>query len=231
MALADDIRALRDRVLADLRAAHDYYAETKAAWRIVHKVVETGHTFTVRNTVTGTVTTQRDLAHKARGYVAEQLAETTFQQFIAVLEAFFFDLLRLWLIAHPKSLDERKVDFQAVLNEPNKDSLIALVVGREVNDVLHGPPGAWFQYLEKRVNLGCPSADEIERIGEAKASRDVLVHNRGVANKAYEAKAGNAKRYNDGQRIEIPEGYHRRTWELIQKLVTDISDAAIAKAL
>jgi hypothetical protein len=28
MALANDIRALRDRVLADLHAAHDYYSDT-----------------------------------------------------------------------------------------------------------------------------------------------------------------------------------------------------------
>ena len=37
MALADDIRALRDRVLADLNAAHDYYTDTKIAWDIVHE--------------------------------------------------------------------------------------------------------------------------------------------------------------------------------------------------
>ena len=35
MALADDIRTLRDRVLAELNAAHDYYEETKTAWDIV----------------------------------------------------------------------------------------------------------------------------------------------------------------------------------------------------
>jgi hypothetical protein len=31
MALADKIRSLRDRVLADLNAAHDYYTDTKTA--------------------------------------------------------------------------------------------------------------------------------------------------------------------------------------------------------
>ena len=32
MALADDIRALRDRVLADLNAAQDYYTDTQIPW-------------------------------------------------------------------------------------------------------------------------------------------------------------------------------------------------------
>ncbi len=35
MALSDGIRAPRDRVLADLGAAHDYYIDTEFAWRIV----------------------------------------------------------------------------------------------------------------------------------------------------------------------------------------------------
>jgi hypothetical protein len=35
MALADDIRALRDRALAELAAAHDYSTDTKMSWRIV----------------------------------------------------------------------------------------------------------------------------------------------------------------------------------------------------
>jgi hypothetical protein len=63
-----------------------------------------------------------------------------------------------------------------------------------------------------------------------KATRDVLVHNRGVANKTYEFKAGKLARYGDGQRIDISEPYHRQTWELLRKIVTDVSNAASVKA-
>ena len=58
----------------------------------------------------------------------------------------------------------------------------------------------------------------------------MLVHNRGIANKAYESKAGTLARHKDGQRIDVPERYHREMWELLRKVVTDVSDAAIAKA-
>jgi hypothetical protein len=121
MPLTDDIRALRDRVLADLNAAHDYYTDTKIAWDIVRRVIAAGHTFSIRNTTTGTMTTQADLASKVRGYVAEQLAEATFQQFISIFENFFLDLLRLWLMAYPQSLSGKKVDFEAVLDAPDKN--------------------------------------------------------------------------------------------------------------
>jgi hypothetical protein len=91
MALADEIRALQDRVLADLNSAHDYYADTKIAWRLVNDLIAAGHTITSRNTTTGTLTTHAELAAKARGYVTEQLAEATFQQFTSIFENFYFD--------------------------------------------------------------------------------------------------------------------------------------------
>jgi hypothetical protein len=229
MALSDDIRALRDQVLADLAIAHDYYTDTKIAWRIVHKVIAAGHTITVRNMTTGTVTTQAELATKARGYVAEQLAEATFQQFISIFENFYFELLRLWLTAYPLSMGKRMVDFKTILEQPDKDAITGLVVRKELNEVLYDRPTEWFAYLEDKAKLGCPTADEIERIAEAKASRDVLVHNKGIANKTYESKAGNRARFHEGDKISIPEHYHRETWELIREVVSDVSNAAIAK--
>jgi hypothetical protein len=178
---------------------------------------------------TGTVRTHTDLVSKAPGYVAEQLAEATFQQFISIFENYFFDLLRLWLLAYPQNLIGKKVDFKEILGAPDKDAITFLVVARELNEILYERPTGWFAYLEEKVKLGCPTPDEIDRIAEAKASRDVLVHNRGVASKTYESKAGRLARYKDGQRIDIPEHYHRETWELVRKVVTDISNAAIAK--
>src|SRR5438552_3692609 len=116
MALADDIRGLRDRVLADLTAAHDYYTDTKTAWDIVRQAIAAGRTFSIQNLTTGTVTTQVELTGKARGYVAEHLAEATFQRFVSIFELFLLDLMRLWLAAYPQSLGGKKVDFQEVLD-------------------------------------------------------------------------------------------------------------------
>lgn len=230
MALADDIRALRDRALADLNAAHDYYTDTKVAWDLVRRAVAHGETFSIRNVTTGSVTTQADLAGRSRGYVAEQLTGATFQQFVSIFENYFFDLVRLWLTAFPKNLSGRKVDFEDVLDAPDKDAITAQVVSRELNEILYKRPTSWFDYLEDKAKLGRPAPDEIARIAEAKATRDVLVHNRGIASKTYESKAGTLARYVAGQRIDIPEHYHRQTWELLRKVVTDISNAAIAKA-
>ena len=230
MALSDDIRTLRAQILTDLVTAHDYYSDTKSAWRMVKQVISAGRKMTVRNAPTGTVTTHVELALKAHGYVTRQLAEATFQQFVSIFENFYFDLLRLWLTAYPRSLGKKTVDFKTILELPDKDAITGFVVGKELNEVLYERPTEWFAYLEDKAKLGCPTMNEIDRIAEAKASRDVLVHNKGVANKTYESKAGILARFHEGERIDITEQYHRETWELIRKIVTDVSDAAIAKA-
>jgi hypothetical protein len=230
MALGDDIRALRDQVLADLNAAHDYYTDTKSAWDLVAEYVVIGKTFAVKSMTTGTETTPVALIERAQGYVAGHLPEATFQQFISIFEHFFFELLRLWLRSFPQNLLRKKVEFKDVLDAPDKDAITLLVVNKELNEILYKRPADWFAYLEELVKLGCPTADDIERIAEAKASRDVLAHNRGIASKTYVSKAGKFVRYTEGKRIDIPEPYHRQTWELIRKVVTDVSNAAIGKA-
>ena len=77
---------------------------------------------------------------------------------------------------------------------------------------------------------GCPTVDEIERLAEIKASRDILVHNKGIANAAYVAKAGSRARCRDGEKLRLPERSHRESWETIRKVVLDVSAAATAKA-
>ena len=230
MALTEDIGRLRDQVLQELASAHDYYIDTKIVWRMVLKQIESGDTFTIRNETTGTVTTPLELAAKADGYVKEQLAEATFQQFISIFENFYFDLLRLWLTTYPQSLGRKTLDFKTILEMPDKEAMIGAVVRDELNKVQYERPARWFSYLEDLAKLGCPTSEEIERIAEAKASRDVLVHNKRIANQIYEAKAGKIARFREGQRLRIPDDYHRQTWELLRKLVADLSNAAIAKS-
>ncbi|HEY1067811.1 MAG TPA: hypothetical protein VGE52_16940 [Pirellulales bacterium] len=231
IALSDEIRSLRARTLAELTAAYDYFADTKTAWRLVRRVVKSGHKLKVRNKATSTITTQAELVARAPHYIAGPLAEATFQQFIALFEGFYFDLLQLWLTAHPQSLGRKTIELRSILDLPDKDAVVQAIVLNELHEVVYKRPADWFAYLEERAKLGCPSSDEIARITEAKATRDVLVHNRGVANATYLRKAGALARVAEGEYLDVPAEYHRAVWNLLRKVVADLSDAALAKAV
>jgi hypothetical protein len=230
MPLADELARHRDLILGDLDAAHDYYTNTRAAWRIVRRYISDGGTVSVRNRSAGNVSTHHDLPAKAQLYVTEYLAVATLQQFVTLFEDFVFGVMRHWLLAYPQRLDRKQVPMSLVLSAADLAEVKLAAVNRELNELSYKRVRDWFAYLDDMVKLGCPTADEIDRLAEVKATRDVFVHNRGVASPTYEEKAGAKKRGKAGDKLDVPEHYHREGWELIKKVVSDVSAAAIAKA-
>ena len=231
MPLADDIRALRDRTLAELTAAHDYHFQTEVAWALAGQAVIAGPPASFQNPVTRTTISGQQLTAQAHGYVSDQLASATFQQFLSAFEVFVGDLLRLWLTAHPRAIGAKTVELKDALDAGDLPTLVSRLVDHEVAEVTYKSPRTVFQYIERRIGLPLPTAVEIDRLAEAKATRDVLVHNRGAVDAGYRLKAGALARFTVGQRIDIPKPYHRAAWELVAKLVADIADAAVAKAV
>jgi hypothetical protein len=230
MALAEQIRDLASRTLFALDASHDYYTYTKRVWRLLQQIVKEGRKFTFRNPTTGTRIDEQALLGRAQLYVTDYLRSSTFQHFVTLFEDFFFDLVRHWLAAYPGSLSKKQVEMGTILKAPDTTAIVLTVVDKELNELKYERVADWFAYLERLTNLGCPAVDEIEKLAEIKASRDILVHNHGLANATYVSKAGSRARCRDGERLEIPEQYHRESWETLKKVVRDVSTAAIGKA-
>jgi hypothetical protein len=122
-----------------------------------------------------------------------------------------------------------KVGLSALLAAADLGALVRSLVERRMNGVLYERPARWFGFLSRITGIKCPTKDEIARITEAKASRDVLVHNRGIVEHQYLAKAGSLARFKEGERVEIDLQYHNDIWELLRKVVTDVADAVVAK--
>ena len=233
MPLVDQIRELAGRIQAELQEAHDYYQHTKVAWRLVQQLPDEGQLFSIRNMDTGTVVGAAELASLAQRYVTGYLAESIFQHYVTLFEDFVFGLLHAWLLVHPTSIPNKKdkpVALATILDAADKSAVIQLVVDRELDGLRYKRPADWFKYLNDRVNLNRPTHEQIERLAEIKASRDILVHNRRIVNETYRDKASTRARYAVGQRVEIQEPYLRDSRLLIRTVVEELSAGAIAKA-
>jgi len=229
MALIGKIIRLRDDCLSSLDASHNYYAHTKSAWRLVQQMVQQGHKVTIRNQATGSRVDETDLSGLAQEYVTGYLISATFQHFVSLFERFVFDFIGEWLTEYPGSLSGNQLQFRVVLEAADKSQVVSSVVQREVLGIAYRRVVDWFTYLEKIAQLGCPTPDQIQRIAEVKASRDVLVHNNGIANSIYVDKSLGQARFADGETLELPEHYHRDSWQLIKHIVSDVANAGIAK--
>jgi hypothetical protein len=144
-----------------------------------------------------------------------------------VFEAFLFDFLRLLLTNDPRHLAQKKqIEVGVALSAADREALILLIAERELNELKYDRPRAWFDYMSKIVKLGCPTEEEIERIAEMKAARDLLIHNSAIVNKTYLDKAGTKARYAVGEPVVIDRPHFNDCWVLAKKLVEDIAAAA-----
>ncbi|MGO9920465.1 MAG: hypothetical protein ACLQIB_37965 [Isosphaeraceae bacterium] len=227
MAVADEIDALATRAKNDLDDLVNFGAHIHLIWKHFKVWVHQGNTLKSKNIKTGTEVTERDLLKLYPGYRTTYLQGLSFVQLTTLFEAFVFDFLRLLLTNDPRHLAQKKqIEVGVALSAADRGALVLLVAERELNELKYDRPRAWFDYMSKIVKLGCPTADEIERIAEMKAARDLLIHNSGIVNRIYLDKAGTKKRYAVGDKVVIDRPYFDECWVLAKKLVDDIAAGA-----
>lgn len=245
MPLAEDVRELADRILARLDEARGFYLHTCQAWRVVQQLAREGHAVGNVDAITGSVVEASDLEALAQRYMTVHLAESAFRALSASLEEWVCGLVRLWLVAYPKQLDaayveasdqnrsqrreEIQVPLSVLLDAPDLPSVLGGVVERVVRELAYRRPDQWFQFIDKRVNLGCP--DEAQRLAlcEMKAARDTLEHNRGIVGQDYLKKAGPARRFVAGELVQIDEPYLLESFALLRLVIESMATAAIKR--
>ncbi|MFQ2147348.1 hypothetical protein ACK33U_01865 [Aeromonas jandaei] len=152
------------------------------------------------------------------------------QNQISLFEHLFFDLLKILLSKQPQSLSGKKqIDYSTIFESESKDALIDKLIEREINEIKYKGVGDWFDYLYRLVSIPKLPEDMMSKIAEAKASRDILVHNNGIVNHIYIHKSGNASRFSIGEKIDISGHYTRDVWVLLSESLLHIVDALILK--
>jgi hypothetical protein len=228
--LADDIRKLGADTRSALTAVLDYYYQSRTVWTLIRDDAGKGRLFTSANEAKGTVADQAEIVPRIDGYLNDYLKPATFQQVLTIFEAFVFDLLARWLTAHPGILLRRQVELGAVLDAADTAAVLRGVIEKELNDVKYRRVADWFDYLRRLVGVPGPSDDAVADLAEAKAGRDILVHNKGVVNAVYAAKAGVKSRYAPGDILELPDPYFRDVTDRVEAVVADTAAAVAGRA-
>jgi hypothetical protein len=136
---------------------------------------------------------------------------------VAQVEAFLSDLIRGVLKIDKRKLKTRvqgidhvkKVDVSLILDSDSIDEMIDDLINKELVGVFYASPEKQFEYLQKVV--GVKVDDKLEELfdkwKEYKATRDLIVHNLGVVNEVYLAKAGDYSRGTLGDHVSVSKEY------------------------
>jgi hypothetical protein len=181
MPLRGDLERVRDESVIALAAAHDHFVYTKKIWRIVDiEVRRRGRRIRLENKETRTTITELDLPRVAQTAANDYLPAATLQQFASLAETFLTDLVRLWVTAYPAHL-KGDVPVQVIVAAPDKAAILVPIIDQYVLGMGYKSPRDWFKQLSSVVSLDHPSEAEIDHFAEFEATRDVFVHNRGIA--------------------------------------------------
>ena len=126
--------------------------------------------------------------------------------------------------------DEIQVPLSEILSAPDRDAILGSVIERVVRELAYRRPALWFRFMDNRVNLGCPDENQRGALGEMKAARDVLEHNRGIVGPDYIDKVGPFTRYAEGDFVQIDEPYLLQCFTLLRGIVETMAEAAIRRS-
>jgi hypothetical protein len=234
----DKLAALRARIIADFTAIMEFKAFTNLAYEFaaVHAATLPGtrkfevsysdfaHSVGLANKILGPSELATEFERCEKGC----FLELVFEQQVAAFESAFFDLARFLLLDRPDRLPSNKqVEYSVVVGASSREEAIAELVDRETNTLKYQTVVKWFEWISSQVSAASIAPTTIQQIAEIKATRDILVHNNGVANRAYLKKTGSAARFSDGARVNVNEPYHLQSWQTLLSTMIALLDASI----
>lgn len=136
---------------------------------------------------------------------------------VAQVEAYLSDLIRGVLKIDKRKLKTRvqgidhvkKVDVSLILDSDSMDEIINSLINQELVGVFYASPEKQFEYLQRVVGVEVDERTEelFNKWKEYKATRDLIVHNHGIINEVYLAKAGNYSRGGLGEQVSVSGVY------------------------
>ncbi len=224
------ISELTAKSVSDLDEIYEFVAYSNLAFKLCGDAVTSGMKLTAVLPPLNRTIDQTVLKEKLDSYGKTYLVELGFQLSVSAFETWLFDLLRV-LLSDPRRLNKkRKIDVADIVSAKSLTDLTRTIIDAELNEIRYRKPADWFEHLSTFVNIGAPSVHDIEKLSEIKASRDILVHNNGIANQIYLQKSGTLARVTDGERISIGPDYWNASWNHLRDMTETVGNLTASRA-
>lgn len=142
---------------------------------------------------------------------------------VAVTEGYLADTLGLILRAFPEklSMTDKKIDLSLVLESTDLDELRRRIITNQIHSAFYASPAKYFEYIEQVLSISI-GATRKSAYSEVKATRDIYVHNSGIANRVYLQKAWTLARARDGQLLPMDRTYFSSAITCLKGIVQSV---------
>ncbi len=147
-------------------------------------------------------------------YIETDLYNTLLVAIVSQCESFIFDVLRAVLRAYPKKIgcnvkgveENRSVDLKLVLDANDIYQVHHALIEQRLHTISYAKPADYLTFLKNIAHVKTDQ-ETFEKYLEVKATRDIIIHNRGIANTTYIEKAGNKARAVAGEQLPMSTAY------------------------
>ncbi|WP_146774310.1 hypothetical protein [Burkholderia cepacia] len=168
----------------------------------------------------------------ATSAVEHEIYFSVFVYAVAQVEAFVGDILLELLRfdtrrvkTHVKGIDHTaKIDVAELVDASSREELIEKIIKKNLDLFFYAAPSLQMQYFQA-VTGAKLTDDLVAQWIEIKATRDIIVHNSGVANSKYTEKAGSLARAGDGETLPMTDQYFSDTIAAMKSLVGKTASA------
>jgi hypothetical protein len=160
-----------------------------------------------------------DLLARYQFLAFQQLAINGLVQMVTIVEAMLGDVIRAVVLKYPQKLGgKRQIPLQAVLQAHSIEEIHLRATDSLLNELGYKSPADFAESLDGLLAVNLLKCLAFHRYMEIKASRDIFIHNRGLANEIYIRKAGSHARVEAGYKLPADVPYFLESYEACLQL-------------
>lgn len=155
-----------------------------------------------------------------------ELARYGVYQMVAITETVLCDCLRLVLLQYPKKIGaKRSISLSTIFECTSLDGVHLAAISALINELSYKSPRELAEVASEIFGFNILEIPAYHHFIEIKATRDVYIHDRGLANPVYCNKAGSHARVSQGQGLPMNPKYFLESHEYCMRL----NEALMAK--
>ena len=216
------IKEITDLYISKMEEIFEFRAVTQRAYIHFNSSVDHELKLNAKLIETGKIINQDQMKNKIINYESDFLPKFSFQHAVSIFEAWYFDVLRYLLTDNNRLNKKRKIEVGEIVSCGSLEELKNKIIEAELNEIRYRKPAEWFKYLGSFVNISAPVSEQIDKICEIKASRDILVHNEGICNQIYLSKAREMARTENNKKLCFDHTYVFESWKVLRETIETV---------
>ena len=157
---------------------------------------------------------KEDLLGRYQYLAFHQLSINAIVQIVTIVEAAINDVVRATVLRYPKKLGaKRSIPMKTIFESTSIEEIHVRATDSLINELSYKSPVEFAESLKSIIPVNLMECHSFHKYVEVKATRDIFIHNRGIANDIYTRKSGTHSRVNAGGNLPCNIQYFLESYE------------------